>query len=83
MTDRNSLGIEQARAQLPSIVAQAHAGKVSVVTRHGKPYAAIVPMDMLPTTQRRSGLLALRGSGKGLWDQAAASEVKKLREEWS
>lgn len=81
MADRKVLGIEQARAQLPSIVAQAHAGKVSVVTRHGQPYAAIVPVHMLPT-QRRSGLLALRGSGKGLWDQSAPDEVRKLREEW-
>lgn len=36
ISQRKSLGIEQARAQLPSLVAQARQGQVSVVTKHGK-----------------------------------------------
>ena len=36
-------GLEQARIKLPSLVAQANAGVASVITRHGKPYAATVP----------------------------------------
>jgi len=83
MAEHKLLGIEQARTQLPSLITQAHQGAVSVVTRHGKPYAAIVPMDILLAQRRRvSGFLALRGSGKQLWKQPATAVVSGLREEW-
>ena len=39
-----SYGLEQARAQLPRIAAEAHAGHTSVITRHGEPMAAVVPV---------------------------------------
>ena len=80
MSTRKVVGIEQARAQLPAIVAQAHQGQISVVTRHGKPVAAIVPMDMARAHHRQPGLLALRGSAKGLW--RGVQGLKALRGEW-
>jgi len=83
MTSRTSLGLEQARANLPALAAQAHAGKTSVITRHGKPYAAIVPVEVAMAHRGRGLLLSLRGSGKQLWGRSAAKTVDRLREEWN
>ncbi len=80
-------GLEQARIQLPSIVANAHSGVTSVITRHGKPYAAVVPIQSLdkPRGSRpaASSLLALRGTGKGLWGHDVGATIAKLRDEWA
>lgn len=76
-------GLEQARIQLPSIVADAHAGITSVITRHGKPYAAVVPLrDLEKSRAASSGLLALRGTGRGLWGADSNQTLGKLRDEW-
>ena len=68
MSIPSSYGLEQARIQLPHIVAEAHAGLRSVITKHGKPYAAIVPLQdlALAPTQAPAGesFLALRGTGR-------------------
>ncbi|MEO8120108.1 MAG: type II toxin-antitoxin system Phd/YefM family antitoxin [Rhodoferax sp.] len=78
-------GLEQARIQLPAIVADAHAGHASIITRHGKPYAAIVPIQDLQKLQpasETSGLLALRGTGRGLWGADVGQTIADLRDEW-
>ena len=81
-----SYGLEQARIQLPAIIASAHEGISSVITRHGKPYAAIVPFQHLqnlrPSPTTASGLLALRGTGRGLWGSDVGQTVEQLRAEW-
>lgn len=86
MTAKNLYGLEQARNQLPHIVSEAHAGAYSVITKHGKPYAAVVPLQDLEKLKARqkapSGLLALRGTGKGLWGANAGRTVAALRSEW-
>jgi len=79
-------GLEQARIQLPNIVANAHAGVRSIITKHGKPYAAIVPLqDIKPASTEAdltSGILALRGTGRGLWGAQVGQAVSDLRDEW-
>jgi prevent-host-death family protein len=76
-------GLEQARTQLPRLVAEAHAGTQSIITKHGKPYAAIVPLqDAARAANRGSGVLNLRGSGAGLWGADVAATVVALRGEW-
>ncbi len=86
MSDNKTYGLEQARAQLPLIAAEAQAGYSSVITRHGKPLAVVVPVDQWQTEQGRrvqvGGILALRGTGRGLWPQGAANAVAQLRQEW-
>ncbi len=81
-----SYGLEQARIQLPTIIANAHSGVASVITRHGKPYAAVVPLKALEkarvTLRASSSLLALRGTGQGLWGASASQTIAKLRSEW-
>ena len=86
MSANSSYGLEQARIQLPSIIANAHAGISSIITRHGKPYAAVVPVQELQKRRSASacasGLLALRGTGQGLWGADIGQAVSELRDEW-
>ena len=85
MDPNPSFGIEQARATLPALVAEASAGKTSVITRHGKPVAAIVPLTSLVAAAGRPAaaeLLLLRGTGKRLWGADVASSIDALRDEW-
>lgn len=86
MTSNATYGLEQARIHLPQIVGQAHSGVASVITRHGKPYAAVVSIDELKRIRAAlgasPGVLALRGMGKGLWGPSPSQAVAELREEW-
>ncbi|MDP2368560.1 type II toxin-antitoxin system Phd/YefM family antitoxin [Rhodoferax sp.] len=86
MTRNTTYGLEQARIHLPLIIAQAHTGVTSVITRHGKPYAAVVSikdMEKTKTTLAATpGVLALRGMGKGLWGRLSGATVAELRDEW-
>ena len=78
-------GFEQARAQLPTLMAQAHAGQASIITKHGKPYAAIVPLADVAQAckQLGKGILNFQGSGKGLWGKKSANTIAQLRDEWA
>jgi prevent-host-death family protein len=83
---KSTYGLEQARAKLPLIAAEARAGHASVITRHGEPVAAVVPMSYLRAQQaarvRKSGILALRGTGRHMWPAGAGRTVADLRDEW-
>jgi prevent-host-death family protein len=77
------LGIEVTRRKLPELVAAAHRGETTLITKHGQPYAALVPASMLDAGRRPpASLLALRGSAAGLWGRRPVRTVKALREEW-
>jgi len=83
MSDTTHYGLEQARAQLPHIASEAVAGYTSVITRHGKPVAVVVPVEQWQAQQvRPASILALRGTGQGLWPQGAGQAVAELRDEW-
>jgi prevent-host-death family protein len=87
MSETANYGLEQARAQLPHIASEAMAGYTSVITRHGKPVAVVIPVGEWQAQQARQAqagsILALRGTGKGLWPQGAGQAVADLRDEWS
>ena len=74
-------GAEEARQQLPAILADAAAGRTTIVTRHGHAVAAIVPVSQAKS-RKPASLLALAGSGKGLWGKESATVIDKLRGEW-
>lgn len=84
MSNATQYGLEQARAQLPLIASEALAGYSSVITRHGKPVAVVVPVQVWEAQQKAQapGVLALRGTGRGLWSEGAAAAVSDLRDEW-
>lgn len=78
----SSSGAEQARQQLPSILAAAAAGRTTLITRHGKPIAAVVPAAEAKRAKPAS-LLALAGSGRGLWGKDTGKAIARLRDEWN
>lgn len=82
-----TFGLEAARARLPSLVGLAQAGESSIITRHGKPMAALVPASSLASlvaqdSARAISLLQLRGTGQGLWSNTQDS-VSAQRQEWN
>lgn len=83
----NTVGLEQGRSRLPELAARANAGQPSLLTRHGKPFAAIVSPEMLEKTlqrqqRQRTSFVALRGSGKGLWGPSPTEFIAQIRDEW-
>jgi prevent-host-death family protein len=76
-------GVEEARNQLPRILEAAEDGQSTVITKHGRPVAALVPFQAYDATVRQEPLAPLAGSGHGLWGKNSARAVRKLRDEWS
>lgn len=74
-------GAEEARQQLPAILAEAAAGRTTIITRHGRAIAAVVPAAAARQNKPAS-LLQLAGSGKGMWGKSSAHAIDKLRDEW-
>ena len=77
-----TVGLEQGRNTLPELASRAHAGEPSLLTRHGKTYAAIVSPEVLLKARPRLRVLSLRGSGKRLWGTSPAQTIADAREEW-
>jgi len=75
-------GVEDARNQLPALLAEAERGRSTIITRHGRSIAAIVPVDRTAGGLRQKSLLRLAGTGKGLWGRDSAKTLRKLRDEW-
>jgi prevent-host-death family protein len=82
MSRQESKGVEDARSQLPALLAAAERGHSTVITRHGRAVAAIVPVDRAPARPRQLSFLGLAGSGKGLWGRDRPITLRKLRDEW-
>jgi 2-haloacid dehalogenase len=75
-------GAEEARNQLPSLLDEAEQGRSTIITRHGRAVAALVPADAYAPASRQQPLLPMAGSGRGLWGKDSARTLRKLREEW-
>ena len=73
---------EEARSELPSLLEQAEGGRATIITRGGRPVAALVPLAHYQVNKQQS-LLTLEGSGRGMWGKNSGAAIKKLREEWS
>lgn len=80
MTRPDRKGVENARNQLPALLAEAENGRSTIITRHGRSIAAIVPVER--AAGRQKSLLALSGSGKGLWGKHSTRFLRRVREEW-
>ena len=73
-------GVEDARKRLPEILNRAHHdGTVTIVTKRGTPYAAIVPVGQVLRGART--LLDLEGSAQGCYADVS-QYVKEIRKEW-
>ena len=82
MSRSNRKGVEDARSQLPALLAEAERGRSTIITRHGRAIAAIVPVGRMTAGKRQKSLLALAGSGRGLWGRDSTRTLRKLRDEW-
>ena len=76
-------GAEEARTQLPNLLDAAEPGETTIITRHGRPVAALVPIEACDAAVRQESLLPLAGSGRGLWGRNSTHTLRKLRDEWS
>ena len=87
--DTETRGAEEARNTLPTLLELAERGRATVITKHGRRVAAIVPIDQYEeylSSRRRSrqrSLLSHGGSGAGLWGEDSADTIRKLRDEWT
>ena len=77
-----SKGAEEARQQLPTILAAAAAGQSTLITRHGRAVAAVVPASAL-SLRKPVSLLTLAGTGQHLWGEDSSRAIDTLREEWN
>jgi prevent-host-death family protein len=82
MSRQDHKGVEDARSQLPALLAEAQRGRSTIITRHGRPVAAIVPVGSAAGRPRQKSLLDLAGSGKGLWGRKSTKTLRRLRDEW-
>lgn len=75
-------GAEEARNQLPSLLESAERGSATVITKHGKPVAALVPIEDFNPASKQMSLVPLKGTGRGLWGADPAKTIGALRDEW-
>ena len=83
MTKAARRGAEEARNQLPDLLEAAENGHSTIITRHGRPVAAIVPLDSYDKGGRQEPLVPMEGSGRGLWGEDSRKSLRDLRDEWS
>lgn len=76
-----TLGVEEARRRLPELLSRAQTGSTTLISRHGRPVAALTPLggripaDPMLRQRRLQALLNLKGSGKDCWTGPAAPAV--------
>ena len=83
MSSARRKGAEEARNQLPDLLDAAERGRSTIITRHGRPVAALMPMEAYRFSLRQQPLIPLEGSGRGLWGEDSALTLRGLRDEWS
>jgi prevent-host-death family protein len=77
------LGAEDARSQLPELLEAAQKGNSTIISKYGRPVAALVPIEEYDSGSRQRSLLPLRGSGKKLWGKDSVRTLRRLRVEWN
>ena len=83
MSKINRKGAEEARNQLPDLLVAAEKGRSTIITKHGRPVAALIPAADLSVSGGQHPLLPLEGTGHGLWGASSAETIRRVRDEWS
>lgn len=76
-------GAEEARNQMPMLLDAAEKGTSTLITRHGRPVAALVPLEQFAARVQQKALLPLKGTGRGLWGKSSTRTIRSLRDEWN
>ncbi len=71
MATKRTRGVQEARQELLALIEAAHRGSTTIITKHGKPYAALVPIAEAKTVGRGVTVAQLRGTGKKIWKKDA------------
>lgn len=78
--------LKQPAAHLSRIVRDVQTGQTSLLTMRGVPVAALVSVEQwqrtMPEVSSDAGILALRGTGRGLWNAGSETTIATLRAEW-
>jgi len=82
MSDVPHKGAEEARNQLPKLLDAAERGEATVITKHGKPVAALIPIKDFKPARKQLSLTPLEGTGRGLWGEDSTKTVREMRDEW-
>lgn len=82
MTRTRHTGAEEARKQFSDLLSAAEAGRSTIITKHGRPVAALIPVDEYQERGHQQSLLGLEGSGRGLWGNDSPRTIEDLRDEW-
>jgi prevent-host-death family protein len=83
MTEATRKGSEEARNQLPNLLEAAENGHSTIITKHGRPVAAIVPLDAYSAGRAQEPLMSVQDSGRGLWGEDSRKTLRDLRDEWN
>ena len=78
----HTMGADEAHKQFPALVDAAEEGQTTIISRDGRPIAALVPIAALAGFARQQSLLPLAGSGRGLWGLDRSRSIDRLRDEW-
>ncbi len=83
MSKSQRRGAEEARNQLPDLLAAAERGRQTIITRHGRPVAVLGPLGASDPNHSQRSLLRLMGTGRGLFGSDSTKTLRKLRNEWN
>ncbi|MBV9017573.1 MAG: type II toxin-antitoxin system Phd/YefM family antitoxin [Alphaproteobacteria bacterium] len=75
-------GAEEARNRFPQLLEAAEKGQSTIITKHGRPVAAMVPISDYTAAVRQRPLTPATGSGRGLWGKDSRRTLRRLRDEW-
>ena len=75
-------GAEEARNRLPELLAAAEQGRSTIITRHGRPAAVLMPITRCGVANDQQPLTPWQGSGRGLWEKYSPGTLCRLRDEW-
>jgi prevent-host-death family protein len=79
---RRPVGAGEARKRLPALLDRAAQGEMTVISKRGRPYAALIALDQVPREHSRDLIVSLKGSGRGLFGRNPRRFVGRLRAEW-
>ena len=79
----NTKSVREAHREFSRLSDAAERGDVTVITRRGRPVAALMPIhDQKVSVRRQLPITHLRGTGKGMWGKDSRRFIRKLRSVW-
>ena len=74
---------EEVRNEFSDLLTAAENGRSTIITKHGRPVAALIPIDAYRASLRQQPLTPVAGSGHGFWGKNSTRAHRSLRDEWS